>query len=124
MVGFTGTRWGMNPHQMRKLEMMLAYMDICELHHGDCKGADYQAHLLAKKYSIRTIVHPPVDRIFRAFCDGDIVLPPKSYLQRNRDIVDSVELLIAAPIYRIWYRSGTWYTIDYARKKGIDVVIL
>ncbi len=46
-------------------------------------------------------------------------------LDRNRDIVAAVSILIAAPETDIEeQRSGTWATVRYARKKGIPVVIV
>ena len=54
----------------------------------------------------------------RAFCKGDETRKQKDYLDRNHDIVDETELLIACPKEpEEITRSGTWATIRYARKK-------
>jgi hypothetical protein len=57
--------------------------------------------------------------------DQVIVLPAKTHFARNRDIVDAVQFLIAAP-YNNWEENvgGTWYTINYARKKGLWLAIV
>lgn len=99
---------------------------VTEFHHGDCVGADELAHKLAKEVLlITTIVHPPKDLRLRAWCEGDAIMPPKPYLERNRDIVDSCDLLIAVPA--TWTsvpHSGTWATIRYAISRGKSVLML
>ena len=48
---------------------------------------------------------------------SDQTLPPKDYLDRNHDIVDQTDLLIATPKENTEVlRSGTWATIRYAKK--------
>lgn len=103
-----------------------------EFHHGDCVGADASSHYLAWRYSAKVVVHPPSDPKLRAFVhrglywdDEFIVLPEKPYHERNRDIVDACDLLIACPKERgpVWH-GGTWYTIHYAEKVGKPVTII
>ena len=49
----------------------------------------------------------------------------KRYLERNRDIVDACDILIACPrTLKEELRSGTWATVRYARKVGKPVAIL
>lgn len=102
------------------LHMSLAY----DFHHGDCVGADAEAHEIALSRSYTVIVHPPIDDRLRAHCKAHDIREPKEYLARNRDIVDEVDFLVAAPNGEEKARSGTWYTIRYAMSEGVPVVIL
>lgn len=129
-VGFTGTRQGMSEHQKRTLRkaMEAASMDGIEniLHHGDCKGADAEAHAIAVDLGWDIIIHPPIKQTMRAFCgDGAIVLPPMDYLDRDREIVRTSNFIFAAPKSDTEEkRSGTWYTVRHARKIGKRVILL
>lgn len=92
------------------------------LHHGGCVGADDQAHKIAVSLGIRTVIHPPTDNRLQSFVVPDELRDPKPYLQRNRDIVDDTDYLIACPATeREIQRSGTWATIRYAYKQGKPV---
>lgn len=57
--------------------------------------------------------------------DQVIILPAKTHFARNRDIVDASNVLVAAP-YNDYEESkgGTWYTINYARGKGLWLAIV
>lgn len=131
-IGFTGTRTGMNRYQIKQFENFFLPRKhlISEFHHGDCVGADEDAHYLLKmmEYTkhIKIIIHPPVKRTTRAFCKGTFLLcEEKEYIERTHDIVDSCTLLLAAPKSDIEeIRSGTWATVRYARSIGRDVLIL
>lgn len=96
-----------------------------EFHHGDCIGADAQAHQIATALRVWRVVHPPEDANKRALCFGDRYMPAKPYLVRNREIVDVSDLLIAAIKEDAEeLRSGTWSTIRYARKTRKPVLII
>lgn len=135
-VGFTGTREGLTKHQREILSsLFLQSKRITELHHGDCTGADEQAHFLAlARGTIKVVVHPPDDDKYRAFAsETQRVFPlvcievrePKPYLERNRDIVDETEKLIACPIGVVEkLRSGTWSTVRYALKQNKRVFVI
>ena len=129
-IGFTGTREGMSEHQKETLRMVLTAAvlqgDAVYFHHGDCKGADAEAHDIALAVGCEVIIHPPRKRIMRAYCQGAReVLPPQEYLERDRCIVDSTIGLIGAPkSNKEEQRSGTWYTIRYARKMNKRVILL
>lgn len=118
-IGFTGTQQGMTDNQLSMVKKMLQDFKPEQLHHGDCIGADEQAHLMANIFDISVTIHPPTDTKKRAFCPAyDLMLPAKPYLERNHDIVDVTDLLIAAPKSSTEeLRSGTWATIRYAKKK-------
>ena len=129
-VGFTGTRQGMSDHQKETLRraMEAATMDGIEniLHHGDCKGADAEAHAIAVDLGWDIIIHPPIKRIMRAYCgDGAIILPPMNYLDRDREIARVSNFIFAAPKSDTEEsRSGTWYTVRYARSIGKRVILI
>ena len=128
-VGFTGTRRGMNEKQKKLLRSFLErlkwHCKAREFHHGDCVGADEEAHEIARESSYYIVVHPPINPILRAFCEGNEVLDPKPYLVRNRDIVDSSDVLIACPYQeKEVLRSGTWATVRYARKRHKPIIII
>ena len=54
-----------------------------------------------------------------------VVFDPKPPLERNCDIVLDGDLLIATPHgYQEEMRSGTWYTIRQARKRGKKIIIV
>jgi hypothetical protein len=65
-----------------------------------------------------------MDSAMRAFHDSDEVRAPLGYLARDRKIVESVELLLVVPKQKEWQSSGgTWYTHDYAKKKGVPIIM-
>jgi len=123
-IGFTGTQEGMTELQrsavlstLLSLKQGLDKED--EFHHGDCIGADAEAHDLAEMLGFKTVTHPPVKESKRAFKVADVILKSKDYLVRNHDIVDACQTMIAAPKEKVEIlRSGTWATVRYARKKN------
>lgn len=128
-VGFTGTQSGMTRAQQVLVHDVLVKRVATEFHHGDCVGADAEAHGMAVRLGIPVIIHPPLNPVKRAFCKGatHVVkeLEPKEYLERNHDIVDATDMLVAVPRDGTERRrSGTWATIRYARKLGREVIIL
>lgn len=117
ILGFTGSRSGLTREQYIKLNLFFEENKILEVHHGDCIGSDEIVHNLSMDKQINIIIHPPVKRIYRAFCESNFTLTEKDYLVRNRDIVNSSDMIIAfPPTYKKIPRSGTWYTINYAKK--------
>jgi hypothetical protein len=123
-VGMTGARAGGTATQLEAFEALLEGLGATELHHGDCVGADAQAHEIAIKLGIPVIVHPPDNSTHRAWSEGGYVLGGKPYLERNRDIVDACDTLIAIPDKPETLRSGTWATVRYARTVGRSIIIL
>lgn len=134
-LGFTGTRNGMTEAQWHWTKRTIRqYLDPDQntLHHGCCIGADSQAHMLAlmiRRNSetdyLAIVTHPPANNKYRAHLRGaDKEWTPRPYLERNRDIVDCSDRLIACPAGPEGQRSGTWATIRYARKKWIPITII
>ena len=128
-LGFTGTQQGMSAAQRAEFTHFIQRQEpwLLEFHHGDCIGADAQAHALVQQHcaNVRIMVHPPSNPAKRAWVQGGVLLPPRSYLSRNRDIVDATYLLLACPKEQEeTLRAGTWATIRYARAVGKTVRIL
>src|SRR6516162_2726397 len=98
-MGFTGSREGMTNRQKETFRQVLAKYGPTEFHHGDCLGADAEAHAIVKSScpTAKIIIHPPSSDSLRALCQGDSHLPPKPYLARNQDTVYEYEVLVAAP---------------------------
>lgn len=107
---------------------------MAEIHHGCCVGADHEFHVAVIRNGIGSgeYTHGPVHAhpcTIEAMVDrgslelADEVHPAKPPLDRNRDIVDACDVLLACPKGPEEQRSGTWATVRYARKQGKRVVI-
>jgi hypothetical protein len=128
-IGFTGTQKGLTGRQKAEVFRLAVSLQKGEFHHGDCIGADFQAAGIFSGQGWHLVMHPPVDgtkRVWAASILPHIVVhEAKPYLDRNRDIVNSCELLIACPdSVTEKLRSGTWSTVRYARKIGREIVII
>lgn len=100
--------------------------EITEFHHGDCVGADAEAHVIAVDIlgAEKVFVHPPENPARRAFCQSPNILPPLGYLERDLKIVLMTDTLIGCPKAGTpALRSGTWYTIRRAKERGKAVLI-
>ena len=124
--GFTGTRKGMTGKQRESFRALSVQLGFSKLHHGDCVGGDENAHKIVRKITgVKIIIHPPTYQKYRAFCRGDVILNQRPYLDRNKDIVDHSDFLIATPgEFKERLRSGTWSTVRYARKKNKPIYII
>lgn len=131
-IGFTGTQVGMTPMQLLKVAQMIAKNALTEAHIGDCVGADSEFLQLVqlantnKQFAhIKTHGHVPLNPSKRVFGKYDVEHPPKAYLDRNHDIVDASDVMIATPKENEeQQRSGTWATIRYAKRTGTKLVIV
>lgn len=126
-MGFTGTRNGMTAAQRAAFRRIVAEAGPDEFHHGDCVGADAEAHDDVTEIlpACKRVVHPPVDQANRAFMGGDESRQPKTHLARNRDIVEESDFLVGASVSDVPLdRGGTWYTIDYAIRRGKTVRVV
>ena len=126
IVGFTGTKQGMTRKQRAVLEEWLAARSGGVFLHGDCVGADAQAHKIAARCGFAITIYPPEKNKHRAFCRGAFeTLPPMEYLVRDRLIAANCDHLVAAPrTMAEEVRSGTWYTVRYARRLRKPVTII
>ena len=130
-VGFTGTRRGFTQPQKAEFYLVLHRLHpIAEFHHGDCEGCDAQAHARVRPFTdIKIVIHPGYDidgrYPHRANCVADEKRSPKPYIERNHNIVNESELMIAMPAEaEEVLRSGTWATIRYARKQNKPLLII
>ena len=138
-LGFTGTQKGMTITQKQtitKLFQVLCWgskglcstknFETVELHIGDCIGADKDFYTMSLAIpNVKRIGHIPDNDSKRAFCGYDQEWIPKPYLDRNHDIVDESDYLIATPgENKEQLRSGTWATIRYAKKKNKKIMII
>lgn len=127
ILGFTGTQRGLSLFQREMLKELLLTQLVRMFHHGDCLGADNDAHKIVRDNLPKVLItiHPPNNPYKRAFCDADVLRPAFPYLVRNKNIVDSCNVLIACPgEHTEQLRSGTWSTIRYARKMAKNMIII
>ena len=130
-VGFTGTRIGLSSTQRHSLRTVLAELKndgAIWFHHGDCVGADEEAHQVAKALGYKTHAHPPDVMAYAAVTlDADITEEPAPYMVRNQAIVDVCDILVACPKqesdHTMTTRSGTWTTVRKAIRRGLPFVI-
>lgn len=124
--GFSGSREGMTPAQLVVVKGLLKAEVPTALHHGGCRGADEQLHLLTYLLlpDCQLVVHPASNvsagdrmdpgtlRMAPAY-----VHPAKPALERNADIVAACNRFVAAPGQeQEQLRSGTWATIRRAQR--------
>ncbi len=130
-IGFTGTRKGMSNEQRTWLpfhvgQIIVGDWDDLWFHHGDCKGADSEAHDIMKSLGFKICIHPPSNSKYRAFRSGDVTEDVHQYLIRNRHIVDRSSYMFACPAQHLEIArgSGTWSTIRYARKCLTTLIVI
>lgn len=127
-IGFTGTQRGMTQAQKTRLQRAADYYAVhgyTTFHHGDCIGADAEAHEVFTAAGFVVVLHPPISTHKRAFCEANFVEPPFEYMTRNHHIVDCANVMLATPGEPDeQLRSGTWATIRYARKCGKELWVI
>ena len=123
ILGVTGSRNKPAFRNAEKFYKFLCENIVSELHHGDCLGWDESCYWICNHFGITTVAHPPTNDGNRAFTKSTTILTPKPYLDRNKDIVNAVEYIIAAPGGPEKQRSGTWSTVRYAKKVGVKGVV-
>jgi len=133
IIGFTGTRSGMSDKQKKEVAAELEELGcndpdvLYTILHGGCIGADIDFHdmcsLARKEVFPGHSAKDPSDMKHRGeYPRADVIHDSQTHFKRNRDIVDRCDILIATP-YNDNQEGGTWYTINYALKKGKDVSI-
>jgi hypothetical protein len=133
-IGFTGTQKGMTEDQKKTFRLTLSsilkgdasFLSLHstlnpsarhEFHHGDCIGADAGAAAIARELGCEIIAWPSDIPNKRAYFPSDVIHIEGLPLIRNHIIVETTEVLIAAPeTVEEKLRSGTWATVRYARK--------
>ena len=125
VIGITGTHVGGTREQLSTLREFIIALGAKKLHAGDCIGVDAQAMLMARRFGVFVVSHPPADPKRRAFAPCDEMRDPLPYIVRDHNIVDETELLIGVPRHaHEELRSGTWATIRYAVKKQRTVYLI
>lgn len=122
-LGTTGPRTGGTHEQLVCFVDLLLALLPSEFHHGDCIGWDAETHDLVREHlpECRIVVHPPADPKLRAYKDGDLILPPLTYHDRNRAIVASVHIMCAP---KLGGGSGTNWTKAHTRARDKGMVEL
>ena len=130
-IGFTGTRDDMTLWQrntFRDLIIELSAGEELEFHQGCCLGADATATSLVAEHTKSKILAYPCT--IKSMTDANalkvsqtvqVIKPP---LDRNKDIVNASDILIACPNGPEVLRSGTWSTVRYARKQNKRIIII
>ena len=112
-IGVTGTQSGMNPEQADVFTRLLKRWNddgyMVDLIHGEAEGVDLEAAGIANDLGIR--VSTPETKT--------------GHFARNREIVDRCDMLVVIPWQDEWQpEGGTWYTHDYAEKKGVETFVI
>lgn len=128
-IGFTGTRKGMSALQLKEVEEWLhnAAADFhLSVHHGICIGADVEFHSIVRKlFGPWPIIHGWPSTLSGmtgewAANNCDKLHEPMAPLLRNLKIVESVDILLAAPFeMEEQRRGGTWSTIRAVKRRGM-----
>jgi len=146
-IGFTGTQKGMTNWQAEELKKLFILKNCSEFIFGDCVGSDVEAANIAFSCNIRIFTIRPAlvatnKRAWWYNPDKDITrengqfllypsgmrirwMPAKKPLERNKDIVENCELMLATPKeFEHTLRSGTWATIRYSWKTKRDITTI
>lgn len=129
-VGFTGTRQGMTDGQrmtvaalFKMLSVVAAPEPVC-LHHGLCRGADEDAHAIARALGWKIHGHPASDvrESDRSALTVDRRDLDQPALRRNETISLSGILVAAPATVAEVKRSGTWATVRYGWRSSGTIV--
>lgn len=140
-IGFTGTKQGTTEAQRERLSDVIDEAardhDAMVAHHGMCKGADINFHVLVRLDYPDAVIHgwPGVNREGRSptrgDCQVDVLHPEMWYIDRDEEIVREVleangsGLMIACPRGHVEeQRSGTWTTVRRARDAGVELLLV
>jgi len=128
-LGFSGTRHGMTQRQRNVFTNYIKRERPTILDHGGCIGGDAQAHAITR-YVLRLACLVNVWPTDGEWCaripesEGVVVHDPMPPLDRNRVIVNRVDVMFIAPLTAFeQIRSGTWATYRYARTVGRQVIV-
>lgn len=151
IIGFTGTQKGMTSFQKDTLKEILLDKKCSEFHFGDCIGSDAEACDIAIECGVEFFtIHPPKEvkkrawkfdsgkhtafsipikwMVFISMFGSNIRVRwrlPLPYMERNQNIVNETNLLIATPKeHTMTMRSGTWSTIRKSWKLKKEVIII
>ena len=122
-IGFTGTKKGMTTDQRSSVLRILNSMkNRSVVHHGGCVGADIDFDSICFELGKIRVIHPSnIHSMQGKWHYTEHYRPEKPPLERNKDIVNESRILIATPSqFSEVTRSGTWFTIRYARNCKVD----
>ncbi len=133
-IGFTGSRMGMSQPQDQVFRLLLQERvrnyRVKRFVHGGAVGADEQADRIAKEFRIPIVIRPASEDRYlywREKNDGiaRAIHSPEEPLDRNRQIVESVQEMFATPRQMTeMLRSGTWMTIRHSRRQEVPLIII
>ncbi len=133
---FTGTQKGTTEPQHESLEAVLEGHDpeVTEGVHGLSVGADEEFHFLCRQFGIPLRGHPgdlPDKRASIPASEFAVLLPPEPNLARNHTMIsyavlssEKSQLLVCPKRDYEELRSGTWATVRYARRAGLDILYI
>jgi hypothetical protein len=126
IVGFSGSRNGMNQTQLDNLAMVLTTLPITEVRHGANIGADLQFHNLSILLQFKVVLHPSNNPKRQTPCPGAAYsFAPQSHYARNRHIVNASSVLISVPESTIRdIQIGGWFIVHYAEEHAKRVILL
>lgn len=119
ILGFTGTRTESDVSPNRKKEIIDFLVEnkdkISYVVHGGAAGLDTFIHDVCNKLDIPKFVRPAYIKSRLPGIYGQAL--PKDPLERNKDIVNDCDMLLAVPRSpnKEEIKSGTWHTIRYAK---------
>lgn len=136
-LGFTGSREGFTAAQHREFVRLIEELKPTRFDQGCCTGSDEQATILVRTYFPTCFItgRPGKsakggDNEFlsqRALALCDQVMETKTHFARNRDIVNSSDVVIGTPCFCPIEKTssgGTAYTLNQAINKGKKVYII
>jgi hypothetical protein len=118
---------GANYRQLNSLKRLISELNSEEgsvergtfSHTGDKQNQSI--HSVGKAAGFKIVIHPTK---FPEISDGE-VLQAKSNTERNRALVDSVDIVIAIPMVVFEYEDSPLFkTVNYAISKGKEVYLL
>lgn len=114
-IGFSGSRQGMSATQ-KDILFNLLKDKAGEFHHGNCIGADSEAHDMATVLNYKVCIHDPLNQGSNwAGKRGALHYPPMPYKVRNKNIVEKTAVLFACPL-AFDGKGGTWNAIEWAKR--------
>jgi hypothetical protein len=131
---FTGTRQGLTDAQGKVLAHALLDLRGWVMHNGCAEGADESALRLwgtmpesegVKLWPCNAERKRWVSELmFSGEFDNFVIMNTSPPLTRNRHMVGLSTLLVACPAGPETPHGGTWYTIRYARSRGVEIRII
>lgn len=128
VLGFTGTRKVdlISDFRVKDLQEYLKENkdNISYVVHGGAKGADTLFHEICTDFVMEVHCRPAYKETDLHGCS--VEHPPKKPLERNKDILDECDILIALPVDKNVeeLRSGTWFTIRWAQRLNKQIVFI